>query len=158
MCIVIDPGSFSCVFSAEDKAHPDFEPVKNWIMTGKGKMVLGGQTYQKEMEKTPRYLDLISELAKRNKVVVGCKQKIDSIEQELCNLITKSGFDDPHIVAIVIATRCRLVCTRDKKSIEFITDTDLYKKFPGRVKRPKLFTNRTNVTLLVNKNIATCCN
>lgn len=149
MCIIIDTNSLSYVFNKENNRHSEFEPVLNWIMFGKGKIVYGGTTYEKELAKATSFLKLFVELSRNNKVIIVDKKKVDQKEKGLIPHVKNRDFDDPHIVAIVIISGVHLVCTGDKRAIPFITNRIFYTKG----KPPKVYSSSKCKNLLCNKNI-----
>jgi predicted nucleic acid-binding protein len=159
MCIVIDACCFSPVFSKKDDEHKEFRPVLDWIIKGKGKMVYGGSKYKKELKKAPKYLRVIMELKKAGKIApINDSKKFDWIvdknQKELENKVQHKDFDDAHIVAIIISSKCRLICTNDKRAIPFFKESSFY---PKGVKKPKLYTGSKNSDLLNDKLIAEVC-
>ena len=153
MCIVIDTNSLSCVFNPINSEHDDFKPVLNWIAKGKGKIVYGGTSYEKELETAYKFVKIFSEFQKSNKVVVIEKVAVDNKEKEYKALVKHKDFDDHHIVAIIAISGVKLVCTNEKRAIPFLTN----KQFYARGKKPKIYTSKKNANLLCDSNIAKCC-
>ncbi len=154
MCIIIDTNALGDVFNAESKSHAEFEPVKDWIREGKGKIVYGGSKYTKELTRAYRYLKLFGEFEKENKVVRVDDEKVDTREKEIAKKKHSRKFNDAHIIAIVIESGCMLVCTKDLASIPFIEDEAFY---PESCKKPEIYLGRRNKNLLVDCNIAPIC-
>ncbi len=150
MCIVIDLCALPLVFK---KQSSEFIPVYNWIFQGNGKMVFGGSRYAKELSKLAKYLDLIKELKRINKVVVVDKSIVDSCEKKMKEIEPKNDFDDPHIVAIVEASGCRVVCTTDERSDKYLKD----KRFYEKSKKPSIYRTKKHVHLLNCKNVVAIC-
>ena len=67
MCIVIDTNTLALVFKKETIGHIEFKPVLDWILTGKGKMIIGGDIYLSEIRKAG-FFNMIIELKKYNKI------------------------------------------------------------------------------------------
>jgi len=152
MCIVIDANTLTCVFNNENIDHSNFVPVYDWIITGKGKMVIGGSHYGEELNQVRYLIPFIAQLIKANKVKVLDKQSVDDKEAEILGLVTGRDFDDPHIIAIVVIGGIRLVCTNEKRAIPFFTNKCFYSKG----KAPKIYTSRRNTNLLTNKYCINC--
>jgi len=148
MPIIVDINCLTNVFDKHSSKHKDFEAVKNWIIKGKGKVVFGGTTYSKELPY--KYVDLFAILKGLNKVIEGDRKVIDQKEIENKKLIPDKDFDDPHIAAIACITKCRLICSEDKRSFKFIKDKKLYPK--GFI-IPKFYTKAKNKDLLNETNI-----
>ena len=155
MCIVIDTNSFGSVFETTSKDHNEFESVYNWILYQNGKIVYGGSTYKKELEKTKKYVPIFRRLKDKRKAVElsDCK-RVDEIEKELSKKVKDHKFNDPHIIAIVTISKCKIVCTKDKESEEFILNKELY---PKGMKPPKIYKQKSNKNLLINNNIVDIC-
>jgi hypothetical protein len=149
MCIVIDANSLSCVFNEENSRHAEFRPLLDWIVSGNGKIVYGGTTYEDELENASSFLKLFTELSRLNKVIVVDKRSVDKKEAELRPYATNRDFDDPHIVAIIIISGIHLVCTGDKRAIPFITNRIFYVKR----KCPKVYSSSKCRKLLCDRNI-----
>lgn len=152
MCIVIDTSSLSCVFDQRNSEHSEFKPVLDWILR-KGKIVYGGTTYERELKTAHSFLKIFSEFKKINKVVVINKSDVDKKEKKIKTLLSHRNFDDPHIVAIIAVSGVRLICTNEKRAIQFLTN----KQFYERGKKPKVYTSKSNSDLLCNANIVKCC-
>jgi hypothetical protein len=156
MCIVIDTNTWASVFDIGADDHIEFKPVYDWILGdgGKGKIVYGGTTYLQEVPS--KYMSLLLELNKRRKTVAVENSKVDEIEIKLKKLIEHRDFDDPHIVALIIVSKCKLICTKEKRAIPFFKDKKgLF--YPKKFIRPKIYNNKTNIDLLVDKNIISIC-
>jgi hypothetical protein len=154
MCIVIDTDTLSRVFNNSNKEHPEFIPVYNWIIKGKGKMAIGGSKYDIELEAVTSLTKLIVELSKANKVRIVDSDLVDRKEKELKVKVVHKDFDDPHIVAIVIVSGIHLICTHEKRAIPFLTRNDFY---PGR-RVPQIYSKSANANLLANNTYCRKCN
>ena len=154
MCIIIDSDTFAAVFNAECAEHAEFLPVYDWILEGKGKVVLGGSEYEAQLSRCGRYLNLFFELGKKGKVVVCPTDEIDQVQEELEAMVNRKQFDDAHIAAIVQVSGCKLVCTKDSRSLRFIKDPSLYRH---PVRPPRIYSRAAHQHLLCDQNIAKCC-
>ncbi len=127
MCIVIDSNTFSPIFNNDDSDHSNFEPVRKWIEEGGGQIVYGGSKYKGELSKSHQIAQHFKQLndLNKDKVVKICDNLVDAKETEL-KKITPNGCGDQHIIAIVIVSGCRLICTNDKRSHEHIKNPSLY--------------------------------
>lgn len=150
MAIIIDANCLSNVFEKKSTLHHEFSPVFDWIISGKGKMVVGGTKYFNELKKLTRILRLFNILKNSNKVVIVNTDQVDCEQARLEAMINHPDFDDPHIMALVIVSSCRLVCSRDARSEAFILDGKYY---PKGVKPPKFYKGRRNQNLLCDKYI-----
>ena len=153
MCAIIDNCAFSQVFNEADKNHKKFKPVNDWIVSGSGKFVYGGTKYIEQL-KQGRRARLVAELSRRGKVVRLPTEEVDAVAAKLKEKVPDRDFDDEHIVAIAIVSKCRIVCTGDKRSHPYIKRRDLY---PKPMKPPKIYQSARNSELCCPQNIAKIC-
>jgi predicted nucleic acid-binding protein len=155
MCIIIDTCCFASVFDAKTIDHEHYQPVLKWVTDGKGKIIYGGTKYKEELAKAGKYLQLIVELRKAGKVIELELEKVDLVQYDVKSKETDLDFDDPHLIAIVIVSRCKIVCTHDRRSHKFLKKKSLY---PKSTYRPLIYSNKTHQSLLCDKHIlGVCC-
>ena len=154
MCLTIDTCCLGNVLNPSDKEHSEFKPVLNWIRKGGGKVIYGGTKYNEELRKAIRYLGILVELSKSGRAIKLDDREVDQIQKEVEKKANNPKFDDPHIVAMVIVSRCRIVCTNDTRAHPFLTLSDLY---PKNVLRPKIYSNYKCAHLLNDQNIVGVC-
>jgi len=153
MCLVIDANCFGLVFAKEKNG---FAPVKAWIYEGDGRMIYGGTKYNRELV-DGGMLSLVKELATLRKTVHISNASVDAIAAELKTKFPEAKFNDEHIAALVIASRCRVVCSNDQKAIAYLKSVDVFANYPG-VKRPKIFRGHSDhATMCCNKHIVAVC-
>ncbi|MGF7141561.1 hypothetical protein [Roseimarinus sediminis] len=150
MAIIIDTNCLAHVFSRKSQEHDNFKPVLDWILNGKGIIIYGGSKYQNELIKTPKYIPILRFLKEVNKAYVGNKENIDKLQKEIEDKRTDADFDDPHLPAIVIDTKCRLICSKDFRAIPFVTDKKYY---PNGFHTPIFYTGLRNREILNDNNI-----
>lgn len=154
MCLVLDTNVFGAFFDPNNIKHEDFIPVLTWVVYGKGKLVYGGTKYKTEMKAAKKYIKFFASLQRAGKLVLVCDAVVDSHEAELSRIEPNKDFDDPHIIAIIIASECRIVCTNDKRALPYLKRPEFYK---GKVKKPKIYQSIKNISLLSDKYIADIC-
>ena len=145
MCILIDTNCFSSVFKRNSKDHSQFEPVLKWILEGKGVIVVGGDTYMNELRQQRDFLTLIRLLKDIGKVYFGDTVAINDHEKRIRKAISDPDFDDPHLPAIVLDTSCKLICSKDKRSVNFVKMACLY---PNKSFIPVYYSGNRNKKLL----------
>lgn len=150
MAIIIDTNCFANVFNRKSANHQEYKPVLDWIVNGKGMVVYGGSKYLFELKKVPKYLPIMRLLRDVNKVIVGNSENIDRIQAEIEANRVDEDFDDPHLPAIVIDTKCRLICSDDIRSIPFVRNRNLY---PNGIQTPAYYTSSRNKNLLCDSYI-----
>lgn len=146
MCIIIDSCAFGTVFNSDAQGHDKFKPVKKWICDGIGKIVYGGAKYNRELNRNKFLIELNN---KRKTIKVDDKQ-VDKWADLLKKKIPRKDFDDPHIIAIVIVSGCRLFCSKDKRAFPYVKKRELY---PNGIKPPKMYTSSSHQHLLCKQNI-----
>lgn len=154
MCIVVDPPSFIPIFRSGDPNHSEFKSVLDWVTEGPAKFVLGGSQYQSELRAIRSVLPILLELEKKGKVVRIGTAEVDAEVTLVRALETSTDFDDPHLVAIVRLTGCKLVCLRDPRAHRYLRSSRFYARASAR---PKLYTRSRNGRLLCSENLAPCC-
>lgn len=155
MCIIIDTNTFNSVFDVTSPEHVQFAPVLEWIINGKGKIVYGGTKYKEELKQASKYLKIFGQFHRSRKVVTIDDASIDAYQKILEEKEKDKDFDDPHLVAICYISKCRIICTGDKRSFPFMARKDFY---PNNSPRPKLYTKNKNADLLCDNLIAEICN
>ena len=150
MCIIIDTNCFANVFNKTSARHNEFVPVLKWIISGKGKVVYGGTKYIEELKKASKYMKIFSLMNMYNCAIHIEDQQVDHEQVYLETNIVDPNFDDPHLMAIVLTSGCRLICSEDDRSIPFVTNTRLY---PRRISKPKYYKGLRQVQLLCDNNI-----
>lgn len=148
MAIIIDANCIANVFSKKSAKHEDFKPVLNWILLGKGIMIYGGTQYKKELKKTSKYLPIIRLLKDVGKVIEGSKEEIDKYQRKVEDLRDNQDFDDPHLPAIVVVTKCKIICSEDTRSISYVQNSKYY---PKGFSPPVYYTSGKNKNILTDK-------
>jgi len=152
MCIIIDTNSLANVFKTSSQNHEEFEPVLKWIIEGKGKVVFGGSKYISEIGLG--YAKLFNELRNTKKAVKIDNEKVDQLEVKLKSLIKHADFDDQHIVALLVVSGCKLICSEDRRAYPYFRNSLFFKYAKNR---PKIYRGRTNYSLLTDNNISKIC-
>lgn len=155
MCIIIDTNTFKSVFDQMSDDHKNFAPIFDWILNKKGKIVYGGTKYKSELKESYRFLKVFGQFARMRKVVEIDDHLIDAYQKELELLENHKDFDDPHLVAISYISKCRLICTNEKRALPYLSRKDFY---PNNSPRPKIYTSSKNTNLLCDKYFADVCN
>lgn len=157
MCLIVDANCFSHVFNKKDKRHEGFLPVYDWLFYGHGgALIYGGDKYKEEINfTTPTYKPLLAELERKGRLLKMCGKCVNEVSEELKETVQDRHFDDEHILALVIVSRCHVVCTDDMRAIEFLKKTELY---PIGVNPPKIYRSKRNADLVRNNaNVADVC-
>ena len=155
MCVIIDTNVLTSVFLSTSQDHSEFEPVYDWIFDGKGKIVWGGSKYSKELQKHGRYyVKLFAALQNQRKVYQIPTDKVDETEAKLMHDFPDTKINDHHLAAIVINSKCHIICTNDKESYPFLKNPLVY---PNGINKPKIYRSIQNVNLIDEHHIVECC-
>ncbi len=149
MSIVVDTCALAPVFNPECCGHPEFKPVYDWILEGRGQVVFGGSKFKTELVKAGRYLRLFAQLKTAGRAVEIRADLVDARETELIAMTLGTDCDDQHIIAILCVSGCRLVCSLDGRSYDFIKCKRYYPKNRGL---PKIYSSSKNIGLLCDRN------
>jgi hypothetical protein len=156
MCLVIDTCCLAIVFEGDNKKHGKFIPVLKWITEGKGRMIYGGTKYDTELGKTTKILGIVGELRKARRAIHLEAIQVDPIADALKAKCPEPEFDDEHIVALVLASRCCVVCTIDGTAMAYLDRVDLFRDY--HVDRPKIYNgHKTHRKLCCDKHIVEIC-
>src|SRR5439155_23669807 len=155
MCLVVDTCCLASVFDRRSKNHDRFAPVLRWITNGKGRLIYGGTKYNKELSMVRKFVPIVAELRRGGRAIQVSTREVDSMAQTLKSRIPDKDFDDEHIVALVIVSRCCVVCTDDKRAMPYLTRTELHREVKLRV--PKIYQRRQHDTLCCDQNIVPIC-
>lgn len=152
MCIIIDTNALASVFQSNSADHNQFKHVLDWIMNGKGKIVFGGTKYKRELNE--RYISLFEEFKKANKSIHIDDVLVDKEEEIVSKLLSDKDFDDQHLVGLLRISKCRLICSNDKRAYKYFKHN---KFFPHAKNRPRIYSNSKNKNLLSDKYISSIC-
>lgn len=154
MCIVIDLNRIPSVLNPEASDHSEFKHILEWIDSRSARIVYGGKKYKSELLKMRKYLKVLSERKKAGQVYEADDGKIDEIEEQLKEKTQNTDFNDQAIVAIVIVSNSRFICSCDKKAHAFFKLKSLY---PQHVKRPIIYSNSKHKDLLYHRDVISKC-
>jgi len=159
MCVVIDVNVFPSVFKENSADHDQFIPLHEWIINGSAKMVYGGTTYNQQLRELPKYSRYLGELERNHKLEKLDDIAVDTYEKQIMNALGNTSCNDAHIIAIVIESKCSVVCSKDTSSFPYIKQANLY---PKGVRRPSIYSENTNGHRLLNHrsrryNCGPCC-
>lgn len=155
MCIIADPPTFIPMFKDSDPEHATFVAVREWVTKGPGKFVMGGTKYNSELAKISSVIPALLELERKGRIVRAKRMDVDDHEVAVRKIEPSQDFDDPHLVALVRATGCQLICVRDRRSHKFLVDKKFYRT--SGLSRPSLYTRANHKKLLLKSSPAPCC-
>lgn len=145
MAIVVDVNVFPCVFDVQSQYHAEFSPVKAWIERRDGFLIYGGTKFKDELLQSYRRARLVRTLRDAGCAVEISTSTVDALESEIRAKVEGTKCNDPHIIALLAAAKCALLCSRDKESFPFVKDRTLYPKGSPKV---RIYTSLRNAALL----------
>jgi hypothetical protein len=154
MCIVIDLNRIPSVLNPDASDHSEFKPILDWIDRRNARIVYGGKKYKTELLRMPKYFGVLLERKKAGQVYEADDGSVDAVEEQIKEKTQGTHFNDQAIVAIVIVSNCRFICSGDKKSHPFFKSRSLY---PAHVKCPIIYSNGKHKALLNHRHVAGKC-
>lgn len=154
MAVIVDPPLFLALFDEKDERHGDFIEVLNWVIKGPAKFVVGGTKYKNEIYNVRSVMPKLAELSRARKIYSINDTVVDAEELRVKRIEPRADFDDPHLVALVCASKVKIICIKDPRAHKFLRRVDFY---PDAKLRPKLFTRAKNRTLLIKDNLKGVC-
>lgn len=151
MCFILDSNSFSKFFNPECDDFIEFKPLHSWLFQTSGvKLIIGGSQYKRELSKLSRYHKYLIELGKARKIANISDEVVDEETTAVKSKESDPDFDDPHMVALIIVSGCKIFASHDKRADKFIKKRKLY---PKGTSRPSIYRNKSHVNLLNPSNI-----
>jgi len=151
MCFVLDVNSFHYLFDTNTAGHVEFAPLLDWLYDHpRTSLVIGGTRYREELSKLRKYLGKLVELKRARKLSEISDEVVDAEERRLRLAVHRTGFDDPHIVALFCASGCLIFASHDKRADPFIKMRALY---PRGQSRPSIYRCAKHASLLCDANI-----
>lgn len=145
MTIVIDVNSFTSVFDPANDFHAEFAPVKDWIHRREGFLLYGGKLFKDELIRSHHRARLVRLMKDAGMAVEIREDLVDAAEAQVRTLLAGTSCDDPHVIALLIVSRCPLLCSQDKRSFPFVKDRSNYPKGTPKV---RIYTGLRNIKLL----------
>lgn len=108
MCIIVDANTVGDL----NRPTEHGAPVLKWLTNGRGGLVVGGEV-MRELGQSPKMLNLMGELDRAGQLhrVRPAKVKAVSLKHKLKDVCRSNDSD---VIAVALATGCRLIFSRDK--------------------------------------------
>lgn len=145
MTIVVDVNSFPCVFDPANELHAEFSPVGEWIHRREGFLLYGGKTFKDELIKSHHRARLVRLMKDAGMAIEIREDLVDAAEAKVKTALAETTCDDPHVIALLMVSRCPLLCSQDKRSFPFVKDKSNYPKGTPKV---RIYTGIRNIKLL----------
>lgn len=147
MCIVVDVNCLKETVMRDIK----YLPIMEWFENcKKASLVMGGTKFENELKKMPSVLNYIIQNKNAQKIRVSYikNEILDEEQKRIESLKLGADFDDPHLVALLKVSGCRLIATQDKRATAFVKHPVIFPK-----NKPKIYSSEQNRDLLIDKNI-----
>jgi hypothetical protein len=141
------------VFNPTSQNHEKYIPILDWIAHKNGKIVVGGSKYKREL-RSHKSQSILAEYERSRKLVKISDYAVDKIAADIKRAVNDKNFDDEHLVALVSVSKCKVICTDDKRAYPYLKRNDLY---PHGVKRPRFYQTARNASLCCAKYAADVC-
>lgn len=118
-------------------------------------MIYGGTKYGVEVsDRIKKFGRLLVDLKRKNRLIKLDDSRVDVIAADLKIIVPDERFDDEHIAAMVIVSKCCVVCTDDIKSLPYLRDRKLY---PKGTKAPNVYHTQADAGFCCDKYLAKIC-
>ena len=116
-------------------------------------MIYGGTKYNDEV-KGSTYRRILLELGRKGKLRPMPDKRVDGVAAQLKIIAPEKAFDDEHLVALVVVSKCCVICTDDKRSDVYLKRPDFY---PKGLKPPKIYRRQNHDSLCCKDHIVAVC-
>lgn len=144
MVMLIDINALSRVLDSTNAEHEDFKPIKTWF-DAHGCFIFGGTKYKEELSKT-KYLKIFNLYKDQRKIISICDKEVDFLQQNITSRIDEAC-DDPHLLALLAASNCSLICSVDIRAFPYFKKI---KQYCPQATKVKIYSRLSNQTLLPN--------
>jgi hypothetical protein len=144
--------------------YSDFQPVRDWIENNNCKIIYGGTDYKNHLNNHKRFLGHLTEQDRKGKTKHLNDDEVDRVTDTLKGNYTRADFDDHHIVAIVLISRCKIVCSLDIGLKNLIDEcygsgrTTIKRQLRiGDLRKPKIYRGRGSASTLRRRTSSDNC-
>ncbi len=155
MCLIVDTCCLAQLFDPGNGEHSNFLPVLNWVVSGRGRIIYGGSKYNKELRAAYKFLGIMTELERKGRAIRMPEAQVNKLAISIKRQVPDRKFNDEHLVALVIASRCGVVCTNDRDAISYLKRPEFYR--PHRLKKPKIYRSKHNHSLCSDRHLIGIC-
>ena len=115
MCAIVDANAAHEVFGSNQQPTTSEagEGFFRWLNSGKGKLVVGGEKLEKELDRVPQFRMWAMQAKLSGRLINESKDRVDQEAKK----IKENGdlqSDDPHIIALAQVSGTRLLFSNDK--------------------------------------------
>ena len=127
MCAILDASVCSMVFGGEDRPASG-KGFFEWINGGQGRLVIGGKL-RGELYRNNNFKRWAATAVQYGLLRNTDDALVNRREGTLKNILS----NDPHVIALAIESRTRLLCTNDKELMDDFKNSDLIQNPKGSV-------------------------
>ena len=133
MCAIVDANAAHEVFGSNQ--NPASEAGKGffrWLSRGKGKLVVGGEKLEKELDRVPQFRMWAIQAKLSGRLINTDK---DCVDQEAKKIKENGGLqsDDSHIIALAQVSGARLLFSNDRDLQDDFGNSGIINKPRGKV-------------------------
>ena len=133
MCAIVDANAAHEVFgSSNEQPTGAGQGFFRWLSSGKGKLVVGGEKLEKELDRVPKFRMWAIQAQLSGRLINKDKDRIDQKAKEIKEN-SRLQSDDPHIIALAQVSGARLLFSNDKDLHEDFKNHNLINKPLGRI-------------------------
>jgi len=138
--VIIDTNVFASVFNPNSHDFDNFEPVRNCITSPRchGILVYGGTKFRDEMRAFGERKRIFKILRDSRRLLELADDEVNILCATLKQKEPCDRFNDEHIIACAILSKCNVIVTNDKRADKYIKDQDC-KFYPHSNERPKIY-------------------
>ena len=136
MCIIVDSNMLGRVFPKKKPRDEDMQPVWDWLQNKNGKIVYSNSDkFTQEYGKAKiREMEKLKEAGQAKLVSKGVAEKEKELEDRIQS-------DDPHILALALVARVKVLISSDKTLHADFTN-------PVLIRHGKVYQNKEHARLL----------
>lgn len=133
MCAIVDANAAHEVFGSNQKSATEAgQGFFQWLSRGKGKLVVGGEKLEKELDQVPQFRVWAIQAKLSGRLINTDK---DSVDQEAKKIKENGGLqsDDSHIIALAQVSGARLLFSNDRKLHEDFGNPEIINNPRGKI-------------------------
>ena len=139
MCIIIDTNKLGLFL--QEPPNKDMKPIHDWLSQRGGKLVYSNSgKFSKEIPRRARIR--LDDYLKVGRAILIPRSEIEKKQNKLDMRLLKS--DDPHIIALALAAKVDLLCTKDSDLMHDFTNF----RIMGAGNRGRVYSSARNKNLL----------
>ena len=133
MCAIVDTNAAHKVFGS-NQAHATGagEGFLRWLNSGKGKLVIGGERFDQELSRVPKFREWADQAQRAGRLIRQSKDRIDQETERIENSGCLKS-DDPHIIALAQVSGARLLFSNDRELQDDFKNPEIINNPRGKI-------------------------